>query len=114
MLIPLRLTSGAWYALGADSIRAVSASASRDARGVVHVTMSNLDPARSQTAVLDLGSVRESAVAGRILTGPAMNSYNSFDKPDVVKPVPFTGARIVNGQLTALLPAHSVVVLELH
>ena len=42
-----------------------------------------------------------------------MNSYNSFDKPDVVKPAPFTGARIVNGQLTAVLPAHSVVVLEL-
>ena len=113
VLLPLRLSSGAWYALGADSIHAVSVSASRDARGVVHITMSNLDPVRSQTAVLDLGSVRASAATGRIVTGPAMNSYNSFDKPDVVKPASFTGARIANGQLTAVLPAHSIVVLEL-
>src|SRR6185503_15735553 len=91
VLLPLRPSSGAWYALGADSIRAVSASASRDSRSVVHVTISNLDPVRSQTAVLDLGGLRASTVVGRILTGPAMNSYNSFDKPDVVKPAPFTG-----------------------
>jgi len=113
VLLPLRLSSGAWYALGADSIHAVSASASRDARGVVHMTMSNLDPVRSQTAVIDLGGVRASSATGRMLTGPAMNSYNTFDQPAVVKPVEFTGARITSGQLTTVLPPHSVIVLEL-
>jgi len=113
VLLPLRVSSGAWYTLDADSIHAVSASASRDARGVVHVTMSNLDPVRSRTAVIDLGGVRASSVAGRMLTGPAMNSYNSFEHADVVKPAVFTAARITNGQLTAVLPAHSVIVLEL-
>jgi len=48
-----------------------------------------------------------------MLTGPAMNSCNTFDQPAVVKPVEFTGARITSGQLTTVLPPHSVIVLEL-
>ena len=112
VLLPLRVASNSWYVLGADSIPAVSASASRDKQGVVHVTVSNLDPVKSHTAVIELGSVRASSATGRILTGPEMNSYNSFDKPDVVKPVPFTGARVANGELTVTLPPHAVVVLE--
>ena len=75
--------------------------------------MSNLDPVRSQTAVIDLGGVRASSATGRMLTGPAMNSYNTFDQPAVVQPVEFTGARITSGQLTTVLPPHSVIVLEL-
>ena len=75
--------------------------------------MSNLDAVRSREVAVELRGVRASGVSGRILTGPAMNSYNGFEQPDVVKPAPFTGARVANGRLTATLPAHSVVVLEL-
>lgn len=37
VLRPARVTGAGWYALGADSVPAVSASASRDRRGAVHV-----------------------------------------------------------------------------
>jgi alpha-N-arabinofuranosidase len=113
VLLPIRVTSAAWYALGADSIPAVSASASRDRAGVVHVTMSNLDPMRAREVAVELRGVRASGATGRVLAAPAMNSYNSFERPDVVKPAPFTGARVAGDQLTVTLPAHSVVVLEL-
>jgi alpha-N-arabinofuranosidase len=114
LLLPITVASAGWYVVGADSIPAVSASASRDRNGVVHVTMSNLDPDRARSVSVDVRGMRATGATGRILTGPAMNSYNSFEHPDVVTPAPFTGARVANDQLSVTLPAHSVVVLELH
>jgi alpha-N-arabinofuranosidase len=48
-----------------------------------------------------------------VLTAPAINSVNTFDKPDAVKPMPFTGAQVQGEQITLRLPAKSVVVLEI-
>jgi alpha-N-arabinofuranosidase len=110
VLLPIAVTHAGWYVMGADSVPAVSASASRDKSGVVHVTMSNLDPNQARTVAVDVRGMRATGATGRILTAPAMNSY---ERPDVVKPAPFTGATVANGQLNVTLPAHSVVVLEL-
>jgi alpha-N-arabinofuranosidase len=113
VLLPLAVSSAEWYRLGTDSVPAVSASASRDRAGLVHVTMSNLDPSRSRTAAVDVRGLRASGVTGRILTAPSMNGHNTFERPDAVKPVPFGGARLADGQLAVTLPPRSVVVLEL-
>jgi alpha-L-arabinofuranosidase len=75
--------------------------------------MTNVDPDAAHAVAIDLRGVTASAATGRVLTAPATNSYNSFEHPDVVKPVPFTGARIAGGRLSVTLPARSVVVLEL-
>ena len=93
---------------------AVSASASRDKSGAMHVTMSNLDPNRDADRHRRRAG-REARAARRDAFSPAptMDAYNSFEHPDAVKPAPFTGARVANGQLTVTLPAHSVIVLEL-
>lgn len=113
VLLPLTVTSAEWYRLGTDSVPAVSASASRDKAGVVHVTMSNLDPIRPHSAAVDVRGMRSGGVTGRILTAPSMNGHNTFEQPDAVKPVPFSGARIADGVLAVTLPPHSIVVLEL-
>ena len=54
------------------------------------------------------------SVEGRVLTAQAMDADNTFDQPDRVKPQAFRGAKIEGGELTATLPAKSVVVLDLH
>jgi alpha-L-arabinofuranosidase len=113
VLLPITVSSAEWYRLGTDSVPAVSASASRDRGGVVHVTMSNLAPSGARTVAVDVRGARVSGATGRILTAPTMNGYNSFDRPEAVKPAPFTGARVADGRLTVTLPPHSVVVLEL-
>jgi alpha-N-arabinofuranosidase len=113
VLLPITISRGGWYALGVDSIPAVSASASRDQSGAIHVTMSNLDPNVTRTVTVDLQGATATNVTGRILSGDKMDAHNTFDRPDAVKPAPFAGARVVNSQLTVTLPAHSVVVLEL-
>jgi alpha-N-arabinofuranosidase len=113
LLLPITVSRGGWYTVGVDSIPAVSASASRDRSGIVHVTMSNLDPNATRTVTVDLQGVSATNVTGRILNGDKMDAHNTFEQPEVVKPAPFTGARVANGQLTVTLPAHSVIVLEL-
>src|SRR5207248_1381183 len=65
-----------------------------------------------QSMILTRGATATSAT-GRALTGPAINSINTFEQPDVVRPQPFTGARVANGRLSVTLPPRSVVALEL-
>jgi len=113
VLLPISVAHGGWYTLGVDSIPAVSASASRDQSGAIHVTMSNLDPNATRTVTVDLQGTSAANVTGRVLSGDTMDAHNTFERPDAVKPAPFTGARVANGQLAVTLPAHSVVVLEL-
>jgi len=113
VLLPISVTRGGWYSLGIDSIPAVSASASRDKSGTIHVTMSNLDPNATRTVTVDIQGASATSATGRVISGDKMDAFNTFERPDVVTPATFTGARVANGQLTVTLPAHSVVVLEL-
>ena len=92
---------------------AVSGSAVKSKDGKIHVGLSNLDPNQPNSVTVDLGGTHASKVSGRILTAPAINAHNSFEKPDAVKPATFTGASIRGGKLVVTLPAKSVVVLEL-
>lgn len=111
-LLPLSLADDG-YAFEGESVQAVSASASRDAEGRIHITLVNLDPARSRRISASVRGADVATVAGRILTGPAMNAHNTFERPAAVHPVDFDGVRLAAGTLTIELPARSVVVLEL-
>jgi alpha-N-arabinofuranosidase len=62
---------------------------------------------------LDVLGLKPGAVRGRVLTAPAMDSFNGFDAPATVTPRDFTGARWTGAMLTVDLPARSVVTLEL-
>ncbi|MDO4180026.1 MAG: alpha-L-arabinofuranosidase C-terminal domain-containing protein, partial [Bacteroidales bacterium] len=90
----------------------ISATASRDAEGVIHISLSNVDLKESQEITLSLGDVKAKSVSGRILTSANIGDYNSFEKPDVVAPKAFTGAKVEKGNLKITLPAKSIVVLE--
>jgi alpha-N-arabinofuranosidase len=113
VLLPLSIVDAGQYVYGTDSIPAVSASASRDRHGITHITLSNLDPNQPRTVLAELRGSRVTTASGRILAAPAINSYNSFERPTVVRPAPFMDTRVAAGQLTVSLPAKSVVVIEL-
>jgi alpha-N-arabinofuranosidase len=59
-----------------------------------------------------LDGINAGSVSGRVLTAPAINTHNTFDAPEAVKPAPFNGAQVSGGTLTVTLPAKSVVVLD--
>jgi alpha-N-arabinofuranosidase len=103
-------------ALGSEALPAVSASASRDAQGRVHLSLVNLDP--KAVAAVDAridapGGQKFTSVSGRVLTAPAMDTHNTFDAPNRVQPAAFTGATLQDSLLKAQLPPRSVVVLTL-
>jgi len=115
--LPFTLTTPD-YVVGEAKIPAVSASASRDAAGKIHVSLANANPNTAITVTAALAGVTAKSVSGRILTAPAVNSHNTFAAPDVVKPAQFDGAKLESDklgqiQLTITLPAISVVVLSL-
>jgi alpha-N-arabinofuranosidase len=102
------------YAFGSSKVPAVSAAASRDNAGKVHVSLVNANPNSAITVACTVAGLSAKSVTGRVLTSPAMQDHNTFAAPDVVKPEPFNGAKLdANGLLSITLPAKSVVVLTL-
>jgi alpha-N-arabinofuranosidase len=110
--LPVELQTPA-YALGTESIPAVSASASRDPAGKVHLSLVNADPNHEMTVTCTLQGLAAAHVAGQVLTASTINAHNTFDAPNTVHPEPFSGASLDAGKLVVRLPAKSVVVLEL-
>jgi len=101
------------YSFGDEKIPEISATASRDTAGKIHVSLTNTHPHDAITVTTTLAGTTAKNVTGRILTAPAMDSHNTFDAPDVVTPKSFDGAKLDGGKLTVSLPAKSVVVLTL-
>ncbi len=101
------------YTYAGKSIPAISASASVDKDGKVHISLANLNPGKQITVSCSLIGEPFGKVTGEILTAVAMNSYNSFDKPEVVKPAKFNGFTFKDDILTVNMPSKSVIVLEL-
>ena len=109
--LPIELKTD-WYLRGSSGAPVVSASAVRDTQGKVHIGLANLDPTRSATVSATLSGVRASAVSGQVLTAASINAINTFEAPQTVVPRPFDGASLAGQGLTVVLPARSVVVLD--
>jgi alpha-L-arabinofuranosidase len=110
--LPIELTTQDLPGTG-ESIPNVSASASRDAAGRIHVSLVNTSPDGPATVSCTLTGAALGSPSGRVLTAPEMTAHNTFDAPHAVEPAPFGGATASGGRLTVVLPALSVVVLEL-
>ncbi|HXN35172.1 MAG TPA: alpha-N-arabinofuranosidase [Opitutaceae bacterium] len=94
-------------------IPTVSASASRDAQGRIHLSLVNLDPDSPAAVECSVVGAAPGKVSGRVLTAPAVTSHNTFDAPHTVEPRAFADAAVSGGLLSVRLPPMSVVVLEL-
>ena len=99
------------YKYGNETLPGITASASKDDSGKIHITICNLNPNEPADLECSLEGFRAQKVTGRILTGEAMNVHNTFENPDAVKPTDFSGAQIEDGKITAAIPSKSVVVL---
>ncbi len=110
--LPLTLRAG-MFESGGVRIPHVTGSASRDSSGQVFLTLSNLDPREAHALRLGVHGRRYGSVSGRVLTAPAMQAHNTFAQPEVVRPQPFTGARLSGDALEVTLPPRSVVALAL-
>lgn len=108
--LPVDIRTGT-YTYGDFSVPQVSASAARTKEGAIVVGLANLDPHNPAHVTAALDGVQAARVTGQVLTGDAMDAHNTFDHPNLVHPVAFTGATLSGGKLDVTLPAKSVVVL---
>jgi alpha-L-arabinofuranosidase len=111
-LLPLMVTSND-YAFNNQKLKAISASASRDANNVTHISLVNIDANKEQEVTIDLRGAKFTGVTGEILSSPKLQDHNTFDVPNKIKPAPFKGISLTGNVLKGKLPPFSVVVLEL-
>lgn len=99
---------------GERKLPLVSATASRNSDGVIHISLANASLDEAQEIELKLDGADMKNVSGTILTSKKIDDYNSFEKPDMVKTESYSGAKIKNGILRAKLPAKSIVTLTVN
>jgi alpha-N-arabinofuranosidase len=112
-LIPITLACSE-YKHNNESIPSISASASKDAAGKIHITLANLDPNKEKPVTIDLGNIQPTAVSGEVLTAKEMNDYNDFGaSAKKVGPAKFDKFKITGNKLLVAMPSKSVVALEI-
>lgn len=100
------------YKVGDKSLPAISASASTDSSGAIHISLVNIDAKKAHTIDLALRGADAKDVTGQILKSAKLQDYNSFESPEKITPVDFKGFSKRKNDLKVTLPPHSVVVLE--
>ena len=111
-LIPMNLKT-ADYELNGKKLPAISASASKDENGKVHVSLTNIDLHKDHEITISLRGEDFKAVSGRILKSGKIQDHNTFDEPNKVTTAAFNGAKLSKNSVTLKVPAFSVIVLEL-
>ncbi len=112
VMLPLSVTSNE-YKAGGHTLKAVSASASRDRNGSVHISLVNIDANNPQPVSIDVRGWSPKLVSGRILTSEKLQDHNTFQNSNKIKPASFTGTKVSGSSLSLIIPPFSVIVLEL-
>lgn len=111
--LPLNLVCDTIKLDGGRTVPLLSASASRDSKGVMHVTLANTDLDNNEEVEISLPLNRTARVTGRILTSKEITDYNAFDIPQKVIPQDFKGIKLLSRGIKLTLPAKSIVALEI-
>jgi alpha-N-arabinofuranosidase len=112
-LLPINVMC-ADYSFNGMALPGVSASASKDNAGKIHVSLCNLNPSNQVKVNVELrGADKLTKVKGEVITAPAMNDYNDFGKPEKVNIKAFSDYKLDKNILKVSLPAKSVVTLEI-
>lgn len=98
--------AGPNYVLGEVSIPSVDVSAARGTDGKLWLSLVNVDPSKPARVATNLTGTAK----GRVLTGAAIDAHNTFQKPDAIKPVTYSG-KLVGDKLMFDLPAKSIAVV---
>ncbi len=112
VMLPLEIASPS-FRRGAYSVASVQGSAVRGKDGRVHLALVNLHPTESIAVSLRVQGAAAVRGNGTILTADRIDAFNSFDAPKRVAPAPFSDFRMVGDALSATLPPHALVVIDL-
>lgn len=100
------------YIAGQQRVPKVQASASRNAAGVIHVSLCNLHPTEEMTIKLAIRGATMKTITSRVLTAANITTHNTFDQPNAVSPKTIGPADLSDGACQVNLPARSITVLS--
>ena len=95
------------------TIPMLSATASKDRNGVLHLSISNIDAVSEQNITVDLASLKIKSSKGTILTSSNLADHNTFEKSSTITPKEFKGFSISNNIIQIKMPAKSIITIEL-
>jgi alpha-L-arabinofuranosidase len=107
--VPVTFDAGR-YTHGDITLPRVDAIAAKDASGTLWLALTNVDPTRPADIATTLTGITPRSAAGETLTGPAVDSVNTFEAPDTVTPTP-AQVTLQGSRLTLTLAPKSVTVI---
>ena len=112
--LPIELNSKTMDVRDNRTIPLLSATASKNKEGVIHISLSNVHLTEAQEVVIAIDELKKGNVTGEILVSNSIDDHNTFDNPNKVAPKEFKGAKFSKGNLVVKLPAKSIVTLAIN
>ena len=109
--IPVAFDAGA-YTHGSVTLPRVDAIAARGADGKLLLEITNLDAENPAIIDAELAGITAKSARAETLTGAAVDSVNTFEKPAFVAPKP-TSVKVQNGRLSLTVEPRSVTVVSI-
>jgi len=109
--LPVELSSPP-YRVGEIAVPEVAVAAARTTSGKLLISLVHLDPHTPRRLAIDLRGFAPHRVSGQLLTGATTDAHNSFEQPQALAPVSFSGASVSGDTLLVSLPPKSLVVLQ--
>ena len=111
MSLPVTFNAGE-YKFGAITLPRVDAIAARAKDGKVWLSLTNLDPNNSADVSANVAGISAARAVGEVLTAEAVDTINTFERPNAVTPSPVS-VSAADGKITLRLPPHSITVVQL-
>jgi len=108
--IPVTFNAGTYAS--DSSLPRVDAIAAKDTSGKLWLSLTNVDPNNAVEIEATVPGINANSATGETLTAGKVDSVNTFDAPNAVKPKPVS-AKVQNGKLTIKLDPKSVTVVSI-
>ena len=111
--LPVAYDAG-WYTKGSIALPRIDVIAAKDGTGTLWFALTNVDPNRPANIAVRLSGLsgaRAVTASGETLTAKAVDSVNTFDAPDAVRPKPITG-KVEGDRVVLTLEPNSVTVVS--
>jgi alpha-N-arabinofuranosidase len=109
--LPVTLKDNPDYSAGGFKLPEISASAARGTDGKLYLALVNTNPNKDADVALNIPGQSIKSVKGNVLTSSAMDTHNTFQAPNAIKPAAFSAAAGADGKLTVKIPAKAVIVV---
>lgn len=110
--VPVTFNAGS-YANGNLTLPRIDAIAARDQSGKLWLEITNVDPNQPVEIAASLAGIKPKAATGETLTAAKVDSVNTFDAPNTVKPKPIS-VKVEGGKLKLTLEPKSVTVISVN